>query len=170
MIPGVAAAPPVGQRGVFAPTATRSSLVWSEYCYLLCVVVALVLVIIPPDLNFPARRVVRQLPLLAGLPLAALCFLGGKLSRVPHSNQSVRVALATLLPLSLLALWIVVGSIHARTVENLQATFLNLGLYMTAAIAAALVVTSSAAPTRIAQAYLRLIVTAAMVMWVTTSA
>lgn len=142
----------------------RSSLVWSEYCYLLCVAVALVLVVIPPDIDFPGRRIVRQLPLLATIPLALLCFLGRKLSLPTQSLSSVRVAVGVLMPLSLLALWIVTGSLHARFVQHYQATFLNLGLYMFSAMTAAIIVASSSAPTKLAQAFLRLVVVAAVVM------
>ena len=142
----------------------RTSLVWSEYCYLFCVVVALALVIVPPEWNFYGRRVIRQLPLFGSILCALLCFLGRKLSMPNEPLLSARVAIRTLLPLAVLALWIVIGSLHARTVENFQSTFLNFGLYMSAAITAALIVSSSAAPTRLAQFYLRLVVCAALTM------
>ncbi len=154
------------ERNRSAQTRLRPSLVWSEYCYLLCIAVALMLVIIPPDWDFPGRRLIRQLPLLATIPLALLCFLGRKLSERTQPLHAVRAALVTLLPLGALSLWIVIGSLYARMVEQFQASFLNLGLYMSAALAAAVILASSAAPTRLAQAYLRLVVTAAIAMTV----
>jgi O-antigen ligase len=139
--------------------------VWSEYCYLLCIAVALLLVVIPPDWNFPGRRVVRQLPLLATMPIAILSVVGQRLSAAPTQHRRAWAsALTALLPLLLLGLWIVAGSIHARVVEDWQATFLNLGIYVFAAAAAALMVTSSNAPTQLAQAFVHLIACAAIVM------
>jgi hypothetical protein len=141
-----------------------ATLVWSEYCYLICIALALLLVVVPPDWNIPGRRIVRQLPLLATLPLVALSVLGRRLSTPLRERRSGGTVLAALLPLTLLALWIVVGSAHARLVEGFQATFLNLGLYIVAAPAAALIMANSSAPTRLSQAYLRLLVVAACVM------
>jgi hypothetical protein len=165
---GDAAHPEARAAAVGAPSRTqlRSSLVWSEYLYLLCIAIALALVIVPPDWTFAGRRIVRQLPLIATIPIALLCFLGRKLSERTQPLHAVRVAVSTLLPLGILSIWIVTGSLYARNVEHLQATFLNLGLYMTAAIAAAVIVASSAAPTRLARAYLRLVVIAAIAMTV----
>jgi O-antigen ligase len=142
-----------------------TSLVWSEYCYLICIALALLLAAIPPDWDLPARRTLRHLPLLATLPLVALTLLGRRLSTpLSHQQHAWRPALIALLPLLLLGVWIVIGSAHARVVEQWQATFLNLGLYIAAAPAAALMVTHSNAPTLLSRAYLRLIVITAIVM------
>jgi hypothetical protein len=150
---------------VVSTRSNLNALVWSEYCYLLCIAVALGLVLIPPEWNFPGRRVVRQLPLLATLPIAVLSIAGSYLSSAPAQRRRTWMnALKTLLPLLLLGLWIVAGSIHARVVEHWQATFLNLGIYISAAGAAALMMTSSNAPTRLSRAFLQLILITAVVM------
>lgn len=162
--------------------AYHSALVWSEYCFLICVAIALVLIVIPPDWAFPGRRVIRQIPLLAALPIALLCIVGHLVSRPstrlpsaalgPQSRLPTRLrkkwpwppALTVLLPLLVLGAWIVAGSLHARIVENWQATFLNYGAYMAAAVAAAMIMMTSNAPTKLAQTYTQLIVVTAFAM------
>ena len=143
----------------------RGALVWSEYCFLLCIALALTLAVIPPDWSIPGRRLLRQLPLLATLPIAALCIVGGLLATAPSRPDRTRQSpLAAMLPLIVLAIWIVAGSAHARVVEGWHATFLTLGATLLAAPAALLVMTYSRAPTRLAQAYFRLLVCAGIAM------
>jgi hypothetical protein len=140
------------------------SLVWSEYCFLICIALALVLVVVPHDWPLPGRRAIRHLPLLATLPLAILSIAGRRLSTPSMPYPPGRASLSILMPLILLGIWIVIGSAHARWVEGLQATFLNLGLYIIAAPAAALIVANSAAPFKLANSYLQLIQIGAVAM------
>jgi len=140
------------------------TLVWSEYCFLLCIAVALALVVVPPDWPLPGRRAIRHLPLLATIPLAILSIAGRRLSTPSMPYPPGRASVSILMPLVLLGAWIVVGSAHARWVEGFQATFLNLGLYIVAAPAAALIVANSAAPFKLAHSFLQLIVIAAICM------
>jgi O-antigen ligase len=121
-------------------------------------------VIVPPDVSFPARRIIRQLPLLLTIPIVVLSIAGQRLSSTPSATRTSSNALVALLPLLLLGLWIVAGSIHARVVEQWQATFLNLGLYVAAAAGAALMMVTSSAPTKLAQAFIRMLMYAALVM------
>jgi O-antigen ligase len=142
-----------------------TSLVWSEYCYLLCIALALVLCILPHDMIASGNRTIRHLPLLATVPLVILSIIGWRLSSPPALQQrSLRAVVVTLLPLLLMGAWIVVGSAHARFVEGLHATFLNMGVYMVAALAAALMMVCSRSPLRLAQAYLTLLVLTAIAM------
>jgi O-antigen ligase len=163
--------------GTFFPTdATRidtryraetstTTLVWSEYCYLMCIALALVLCVLPQDWVIQARRTVRHLPLLATVPLVMLSVIGWRLSSPPALQQrSLRAVATTLLPLVLIGAWIVAGSAHARFVEGFHATFLNLGLYIVAAPAAALMMVCSRSPVRLAQSYLKLLVITAIAM------
>jgi len=158
------ASPPLQSSTPIRAITPVQSLVWSEHCYLLCIAIALVLAIIPPDWNFPGRRILRHLPLLATLPIAALSILGHRLSAPLQRQHNWQPAFLALLPLLLLGLWVVVGSAHARVVEHWQATFINLGLYMSAALAAAMMMVYSAAPAQLAQLYLRLLLIAAAIM------
>lgn len=142
-----------------------ASLVWSEYCYLLCIAVALVLCVLPQHWIIQGDRILRHLPLLGAVPLVILSMVGWRLGSPPDSQQrTLRAVAMTLLPLMLIGLWIVVGSLHARFVEGWQATFLNMGLYIAAAPAAAMMLACSRAPVRLAQGYLKLLIAAAIAM------
>jgi hypothetical protein len=147
-----------------AQRARHTALVWTEQCYLVCIALALLLAVIPPEWHLPLGRELRHLPLLATLPLVALTLFGRQLSPPRLARGFWRPALGALLPLLLLGIWIAVGSAHARWVEHWQANFMNLGLYMAAAPAAALMMLCSRMPVELSRAYLRLLMLAAGVM------
>jgi len=81
-------------------------------------------------------------------------------------QPSSRAAMSALLPLWALGMWIAIGSTHARMVEHWQATFLNLGLYIAAAPAAALMMVCSRSPAHLARAFLKLLAVSALAMCV----
>jgi len=158
-------AAPIAAAARGMPRAGSGALVWSEHCYLLCIALALVLCVVPPEWHAPERRLIRHIPLLATVPLAVLSVMGWHLSSPFTVRQpSSRAAMSTLLPLLLLGTWIVVGAAHARFVEHWQATFMNLGLYIAAAPAAALMMVCSRAPVHLARAFLKLLAVSAFAM------
>lgn len=139
----------------------RASLAWSEQMLLLCAALAMFLVVIrfllPPLDDNP---LIKHLPLALTLPFFVLTLMGSQLSPRPGSGGVIAAAW----PLALLALIIVGGAAYARVVNQVQASFLNMGLYMSLLFVGATVVTHSAAPGRLAHAYCRILLMGALVM------
>lgn len=138
-------------------------LLWTEYWYLLGAVVAAVVVVDPLEMALAAEPLLKHLALLVSLPAVALTLLGSRMS-APRRPGGTESPAAVLWPLILLAALIVAGSLHARLVQGIQNTFLNVGLYMLAAYGAAAMVTRSGAPEALVRGYFRILLAAAAVM------
>ena len=151
-----------GTRGV--PQRAGAGLLWTEYWFLLAVVAAAVVVVDPLELRLAAETVVKHLALAIALPAIVLTFAGFGL-RVPGSGSAGMALLGRVLwPLLLLATLVLAGSLHARFVQGIQQTFLNVGLYMLLTYGAAAMVLRSDAPEALLRAYFRILLAAAAVM------
>jgi hypothetical protein len=162
MIPAASIAA-AGRNGIVFDRSDRSTLAWSEKMLLACAALAMFLVVSrylwPPLDDNPY---IKHLPLALSLSFFALTALGWWLSpRRPASGASV---IAAAWPFALLALFIVGGAAYARVVNGVQASFLNMGLYMGLVLVGAEVVTHTAAPERLARIYCRILLCGALIM------
>ncbi len=143
-----------------APARARGGLLWTEYWYLAAAIAAIVVAVDPLEMGLAAEPLLKHLALLISLPALALTFLGSRLSAPLRAASPA----AVLWPLLLLAVLIVAGSLHARFIQGIQNTFLNVGLYMLAAYSAAAMVARSGAPDALVRGYFRILLAAAAVM------
>lgn len=151
-----------GTRGV--PQRAGAGLLWTEYWFLLAVVAAAVVVVDPLELRLAADTVVKHLALAIALPALVLTFMGFGL-RAPGSGSAGMALVGRVLwPLLLLAMLVLGGSLHARFVQGIQETFLNVGLYMLLTYGVAAIVLRSEAPEALLRAYFRILLAAAVVM------
>jgi hypothetical protein len=151
-----------GTRGVQARSG--AGLMWTEYWFLLAVAVAAVVAVDPLELQLGAETVTRHLALAIVLPAIVLTFVGFGL-RAPGSGSAGMALLGRVLwPLLLLATLVLGGSLHARFLQGIQETFLNVGLYMLLTYGAAAIVLRSEAPEALLRAYFRILLAAAAVM------
>lgn len=147
---------------VMAPRVPK--LLWSEYCYLGAVLLALLVTISLPEWGLQSNPYIKHLPLLLTIPAVVLSAIGQRL------NQPLQPALASASifgvswPFILLAAMILVGSLHARMVDGVQSTFANVGLYMLMVPLSAAMVTTSRAATQLVRAYMRLLMVAGALM------
>jgi hypothetical protein len=148
-----------------------ASLLWTEYGYLLAVFIAMFLTVDPLNWGPSATGFAHQSPLLKHialaltLPMVLLALAGrsvndGPWERSPRTGQLWR----ELWPLAALAGLILGGGLYARLVLHIQNTFLNFGLYMLVAFAAAAMILQSGAPGRIVRWHFRILLAAAAIM------
>ena len=151
-----------GMRGV--PGRAGAGLLWTEYWFLLAVAVAAVVTVDPLELRLAADTIVKHLALAVALPAIVLTFVGFGLSAAGHGSAGPALLGRVLWPLLLLATLVLCGSLHARFVQGIQETFLNVGLYLLLTCGAAAMVLRSDAPEALLRAYFRILVAAAAVM------
>jgi O-antigen ligase len=156
MAPGNAREIPSGHAG--------GGLLWSEYWYLAATVIAAAVAVDPLSWGLASDPLIKHLALAVSLPALALTLAGSSLSS--RSRQAVPLAALTALlwPLLALAALALGGSLHARAIQDIQNSFLNVGLYMLTAYFAAVMVLRSGAPEALARAHLRILLAAAAVM------
>jgi O-antigen ligase len=130
----------------------RAGLVMTDYGFLLALALAVLLAILVDPLEADAEHNVylRHLPLLIALPSAILAMVGGQLFRWQEKRPG---SLPALLPLLLLACFIMAGGAYARFVLDIRNSFLIAGIYMLAAPMAAAVLIRCDDPERLLQAY-----------------
>ncbi|MGH8717713.1 MAG: O-antigen ligase family protein [Burkholderiales bacterium] len=138
-------------------------LMWSEYLYLIAVVVAAFYVVDPFTWGIYRIPEVKHLPLLLTLPAFVLTMGGRRLGELQSEPVLSRV-IASAWPLALLALFIIAGSAFARLAEGIGETLLNSGLYMLMLFVAAAMVLLSKAPEQLIRAYFKILIAAALVM------
>lgn len=137
---------------------------WTGYWYLLGAAAAAVVVVGPPEWDLASYTVVKHAALLIALPALALTLLGSRFSApFGRTGHGVRLA-GALWPLLALALLILAGSLYARFVQDIQNTFLNVGLYMLTTYCGAVMVAHSEDPEALVRAYFRILLAAAAVM------
>lgn len=148
-LPGASATPPswAAQK--------LPALAMSDYWFLAGLLLALFYVTDPFMLRLDKIGLSKHLPLMICLGGAVLANLGHWLFRpinrapIPHWR-----VLRTGLPLLLLGLWVVLGSLYARKILNINNTFITVGLYMLFTLLAARVVMLSPARASIVRVYL----------------
>lgn len=123
-------------------------LVWSEHVYVIAFIAALVVALALPEWRLQ-NSVLRHLPLLLTLPAVVLSYVGGRLTTPMHSIGYRDSLFRLFWPLLLLALIVLTGSLHARWVDGVQATFANVGTYMLMTPIATVMVTSSHSPLKL---------------------
>lgn len=141
----------------------RPGLAWSEQMLLLCAGLAMFLVVsrfIWPALD--DNPYVKHLPLALTLLFFILTLIGTQLS--PRRTDEHANVVAAAWPLALLALLIVGGAAYARFANDVQASFLDMGLYMVLIFVGAGTVTHTAAPERFARAYCGILLIGATTM------
>ncbi|HKA39375.1 MAG TPA: O-antigen ligase family protein [Burkholderiales bacterium] len=151
-----------GTRGV--PGRVGAGLMWTEYWFLLAVAVAAVVAVDPLELRLAADTIVKHLALAVVLPAIVLTLVGFGLRAAGRNGARLALLGSALWPLLLLAALVLGGSLHARFVQGIQETFLNVGLYMLLTYGAAAVVLRSEAPEALLRAYFRILLAAAAVM------
>lgn len=142
----------------------RAGLLWTEYGFLLAAVIAAIVAVDPLEWQLAAEPVVKHLALAVALPAAALTFMGLGLRASRQQSGSIARLGSVAWPLLLLAALVLCGSLHARFSQGIQATFLNVGLYMLLTYCVAAIVLRSDAPEALARAYLRILLAAGIVM------
>jgi len=143
---------------------TGGGLLWTEYWYLAATIAAAAVAVDPFEWDLAAEPLLRHLALLISLPALALTLAGSSLPNRGRRAGSLAELAALLWPLLALAAIALGGSAYARAVLGIQNSFLNVGLYMLAAYAAAVMVVRSGDPGALARAHLRILLAAAFVM------
>jgi hypothetical protein len=151
-----------GARGV--PGRTGAGLLWTEYWFLLAVAVAAVVAVDPLEWRLGSDTIVKHLALAVALPAIILTFVGFGLRAPGRGSAGLALLGPALWPLLLLATLVLGGSLHARFVQGIQETFLNVGLYMLLTCGAAAIGLRSEAPEALLRAYCRILLAAAAVM------
>jgi hypothetical protein len=154
-----AALPAAGSAG-----ASARGLPWAEGGFLVAAAVAVTVVVDPLGWRLAADPYAKHLALALSLPALAAAMLGARRAGAPRGWAPLVRVTAALWPLLALAFFVIAGSLHARLGAGIQNTFLNVGLYMLMAGAAALLTLVSADPGRLARAYCGLIAIAAVIM------
>lgn len=148
--------------GMFA--GVERPLVWSEYLLLAALALALMGAALPADWFRPAGGPMRHAALLLTLPALVLGVAASRID-APLAPRRAHAAVGSVAwPLVALALAIVAGSLYARIANETRETFLNLGAYMLLTPIVARVVVASAAPERLAAAFMKLLVATALLM------
>lgn len=141
-----------------------SGLLWTEHWYLLAAVTAAVVAVDPLNWELASEMAVKHLALVISLPAIVLTYWGTRL-RAPWRRATPSASLASLFwPLLLLAALIVAGSLHARLIQDIQNTFLNVGLYMFMAFGAAAMMSKSHDPEALLRGYVYILLAAAAAM------
>lgn len=142
-------------------------LLWLEHWYLLAALVAAVVAVDPLEWGIAANPLVKHLALMIALPAVCLTLLGRRIAAPPWStDRSIGEILRATWPLLALAVLIIGGSLYTRFIDNIQNTFLNVGLYMLTALVAAVTMLQTEAPGAILRGYFRILLAAALVMGV----
>ena len=139
-------------------------MLWTGYWYLLAAVIAAVIVVGPPEWELVASTLLKHLALMVALPAVALTIMGSKFSTPLERTGHMARLIGVLWPLLALALLILGGSLHARFLQDIQNTFLNVGLYMLMTLGAAAMVMYSEDPEALVRGYFRVLLAAAAVM------
>ncbi len=131
------------------------ALLWTESWYLLGVAlagfVAVGDVIIGWNLNNGA---IKHFPLILTLPALYLHFVGRQIFERKNNGHGV-VAVAW--PLLLLAIYVIAGSLYARNFENVQETFLILGMNLFFVFFSASMLLQASDPIKLVRAYFRIL-------------
>lgn len=141
----------------------RAGLLWTERWYLAATVIAAVVAVDPLGWGLPSETLLKHAALALSLPALALTLAGGSRLR-GRAAPPLESVTALLWPLLALAFFVLCGALHARLIGGIQNSFLNVGLYMLTAYAAAVMVMRSGAPAALARAHLRILLVAAFVM------
>lgn len=152
-----------------APGRTRArpeSLFWSEWGFVLAMLIAATVTVDPLDWNLAGRTMLKHLPLALALGFALLSAVGRKLRAPPYTRTTNAGILRTAWPLLAVSALIISGSLYERWAVGVRDTFLNVGLYMLMVFVAAAAVRDSEAPAALLRACLRVLLAAGAVMGV----
>ena len=150
-------------------TGRRPGLLWSEYGFLLAAAIAVVITLGSLESDILTREAaIRHLMLMILVPAFVLT-LTGRAMRTPVWQRTRRTSrvLRAAWPILGLGVLIVVGSLYARFVNDIQNTFLVVGLYMLTTACAALMVLQTDAPESLLRGYFRILLLTATVMGIT---
>jgi len=131
------------------------SLLMSDYWFLAGLILALFYVADPFFWRLDKIGPTKHLPLIISILGVLLANVGSQVfdstkSSLKHNWQILQAGL----PLVLLGLWIVIGSLYTRKFNDINNTFITVGLYMLFAFLAARIVLISPARASIVRAYL----------------
>lgn len=129
-------------------------LAMSDYWFMLGLWLALFFVADPFDWRLDLISLTKHLPLMLGVAGVLLVNIGQWLFPPKNSKPHYWQAFSVSMPLTLLGLWIVMGSTYAREFEHINNTFVTVGLYMLFAVMTARVVMLSPARARIVRYFL----------------
>jgi O-antigen ligase len=158
-----------GSRTVAARAArpSEAGLLWTDVWYLAGIAVAALLTVDPMGWELASNTLARHLALFVSLPAVAMALLLRiALPRAPSPARArpLARALAVAWPLALFALIALCGSTYARLALGAETTFLNYGLYVAMAFAAAAMVVQSGAPLALLRGYFAILLAAALAM------
>jgi O-antigen ligase len=142
-----------------------TSLMMSDYWFLAGLILALFYVADPFSWKLDRIGPTKHLPLLISLCGVLLANVGSKVFQTtkPSLKRNWQILNAGL-PLILLGIWIVIGGLYARKFNDIQNTFITVGLYMLFAFLAARVVMISPARVNIVRIFLLAAATLSMFM------
>lgn len=137
------------------PVSDSSNLMMSDYWFLAGLILALFYVTDPFFWRLDKIGPTKHLPLIISVCGVLLSNVGTQVFHtrrlsVTHSWQVLKAGL----PLILLGVWIVIGSLYTRKFNGIHNTFITVGLYMLFAFLAARIVIISPARASIVRAYL----------------
>ena len=142
-----------------------SSLLWSEYLFIVAVVISeFILTIDPLEWNVNRITALKHLPLTITLAAVTLTACGRRLQYGPSRTSSLAQVLRVAWPLAALAAFIVLGSLYARLGMGNLSTFLNLGVYMGLVVVTAVMLIESSNPDALLRWYMGVLVIGAVIM------
>lgn len=143
------------RHGLTSKLTAMPELMLSDYWFLAGLILALLYMADPFMLRLDKIGPTKHLPLMISLEGVLLASIGYRLfqSRERKPMHHWQILLAGL-PLILLGIWIVLGSLYARKYGGINNTFMTVGLYMLFTFLAARMILISPARARIVRAYL----------------
>ncbi len=146
------------------PMQETASLQWSEYLFVAAVVIAEFLVVDPLGWHVNRVTALKHLPLAVAVCAVLLTVAGRKLQVQQSRPGALHRALQGTWPLAVLAVFVSLGSLYARLVLEDQATFLNIGVYMSMVVLAAVMFIESSNPHALLRWYMGTLVAGAIIM------
>lgn len=161
--PGITSSRARASRALHGATARGApALVMTDFGFLLVLALALLVAVDPLEADLERRVPVKHLPMLILLPCLLLALVGARVFRWQERRPSV---LQPLLPLLLLAGFIIAGGVFARFALDIQNSFLVAGVYLLAAPMAAALLLRSGKPIALLNTFAWLVGAMAMVVF-----
>ncbi len=146
------------------PKQDAASLQWSEYLFVAAVVIAEFLVVDPMGWHVNRVTALKHLPLAVAVWAVLLTVAGRKLQVQQSRPGALHRALQGAWPLAVLAVFVSLGSLYARLMLGDQATFLNIGVYMSMVVLGAVMFIESSNPHALLRWYMGTLVAGATIM------
>lgn len=145
------------------PAMRYGALVMTDYGFLLCLALALLVAVDPLELELERMVLTKHAPMLIALP-SVLLALAGK--RIFHERMKHAGTISAMAPLLALAAMVIGGGLYARFALGIQNSFLVGGVYMCAAPMACAILLRCDNPVRLLRAYVAMLMVASVIVFV----